>query len=122
MVTCPHCGTLLQPKPVPGAVHFPRRLECPLHGYIVERISPRKDEAIYPALSSDAIVRNVTDANVPNRPKAKATVMVRSTKGSHQRAFSRIPMDAGRFRYCTKSDKPSSIQGREVLAMARYET
>jgi len=30
---CPECGAGLVTKPVPGAKHFPCRLECPVHGY-----------------------------------------------------------------------------------------
>jgi hypothetical protein len=31
---CLVCSSTLEPKPVPGAIHFPRRLECPQHGYV----------------------------------------------------------------------------------------
>ena len=30
---CEKCGAALILKPVPGAKHFPRRLECPTHGW-----------------------------------------------------------------------------------------
>jgi hypothetical protein len=30
---CPKCGAILVAKPVPGAKQFPRRLECPEHGW-----------------------------------------------------------------------------------------
>lgn len=34
-----YCGEELQPRPVPGALHYPKRLECPLHGYMQEKRS-----------------------------------------------------------------------------------
>ena len=36
--TC-DCGLTLILRPVPGAKYFPRRLECPEHGYPQERKS-----------------------------------------------------------------------------------
>jgi hypothetical protein len=33
MSKCPKCGAELVLKPVPGAVKFPQRLECPEHGW-----------------------------------------------------------------------------------------
>jgi hypothetical protein len=38
--TCPKCGKALVLKPVPGAIQFPRRLECPEHGWQQERVKP----------------------------------------------------------------------------------
>ena len=34
---CPKCGATLVAKPVPGAKSFPRRLECPEHGWQQEK-------------------------------------------------------------------------------------
>src|ERR1039458_3398899 len=34
---CPRCGATLVAKPVPGAKQFPRRLECPEHGWQQEK-------------------------------------------------------------------------------------
>jgi len=34
---CPKCGAALLTKPVPGARNFPRRLECPEHGWQQEK-------------------------------------------------------------------------------------
>ena len=31
--TCNSCGSELEPRPVPGAEKFPRRMECSVHGY-----------------------------------------------------------------------------------------
>jgi len=28
------CGEMLLLKPIPGSTGFPRRLECPMHGYV----------------------------------------------------------------------------------------
>src|SRR5208283_4141246 len=39
-MTCPKCNAPLVPKPVPGALKFPQRLECPVHGWLPERITP----------------------------------------------------------------------------------
>lgn len=30
------CGEMLVLKPVPGSTGFPRRLECPTHGYVFQ--------------------------------------------------------------------------------------
>ncbi len=38
--TCPKCGAILVLKPVPGAKHFPLRLECPEHGWQPEELRP----------------------------------------------------------------------------------
>jgi hypothetical protein len=40
MQTCPKCNAPLVLKPVPGALKFPQRLECPGHGRLPERITP----------------------------------------------------------------------------------
>src|SRR5580704_12311440 len=40
LMTCPKCNAPLVPKPVPGALKFPQRLECPVHGWLPERITP----------------------------------------------------------------------------------
>jgi hypothetical protein len=37
---CPKCGVELVAKPVPGAKHFPQRLECPEHGWQQEKLRP----------------------------------------------------------------------------------
>jgi hypothetical protein len=37
---CPKCGARLIAKPVPGAMQFPRRLECPEHGWQQEKLRP----------------------------------------------------------------------------------
>ena len=42
---CSECGVEMQPRPVPGATRFPRRLECPTHGYYHERRSGMADAA-----------------------------------------------------------------------------
>jgi hypothetical protein len=39
-MTCPKCNAPLVVKPVPGALKFPQRLECPVHGWLAERITP----------------------------------------------------------------------------------
>jgi hypothetical protein len=39
-MTCPKCNAPLVLKPVPGALKFPQRLECPVHGWLPERITP----------------------------------------------------------------------------------
>ena len=39
-MTCPKCNAPLVVKPVPGALKFPQRLECPVHGWLPERITP----------------------------------------------------------------------------------
>jgi hypothetical protein len=38
--TCPKCGAALVLKPVPGALKFPQRLECPEHGWQQEKFRP----------------------------------------------------------------------------------
>jgi hypothetical protein len=38
--TCLKCGAMLVLKPVPGAKHFPLRLECPEHGWQPEELRP----------------------------------------------------------------------------------
>jgi hypothetical protein len=40
LMTCPKCNAPLVPKPVPGALKYPQRLECPVHGWLPERITP----------------------------------------------------------------------------------
>jgi DNA-directed RNA polymerase subunit RPC12/RpoP len=35
---CEKCGAKLVLKPVPGAKSFPRRLECPTHGWEKETV------------------------------------------------------------------------------------
>jgi hypothetical protein len=40
LMTCPKCNAPLIPKPVPGALKYPQRLECPVHGWLPERITP----------------------------------------------------------------------------------
>jgi hypothetical protein len=40
LMTCPKCNAPLIVKPVPGALKFPQRLECPVHGWLPERITP----------------------------------------------------------------------------------
>jgi hypothetical protein len=37
---CPKCGATLVLRPVPGAIKFPLRLECPEHGWIQEEPRP----------------------------------------------------------------------------------
>ena len=37
---CPKCGATLVLRPVPGAIEFPLRLECPEHGWIQEEPRP----------------------------------------------------------------------------------
>jgi predicted DNA-binding protein YlxM (UPF0122 family) len=52
---CPVCCSELVRKPVPGALHYPQRLECPTHGYWTPdspSFSP-EDEAAY--LAGDAV-------------------------------------------------------------------
>jgi hypothetical protein len=39
-MTCPKCNAPHVVKPVPGALKFPQRLECPVHGWLPERITP----------------------------------------------------------------------------------
>jgi hypothetical protein len=39
-LNCPKCNAKLVPKPVPGAIRFPQRLECPEHGWLKERVKP----------------------------------------------------------------------------------
>jgi hypothetical protein len=39
-MTCPKCNAPLVVKPFPGALKFPQRLECPVHGWLPERITP----------------------------------------------------------------------------------
>lgn len=39
-LNCPKCNAPLVPKPVPGAVKYPQRLECPVHGWLQERVKP----------------------------------------------------------------------------------
>jgi hypothetical protein len=41
VLRCPKCGAALVLKPVPGAVRFPQRLECPEHGYVMQPEKPR---------------------------------------------------------------------------------
>jgi ssDNA-binding Zn-finger/Zn-ribbon topoisomerase 1 len=48
---CPKCGVELVLKPVPGAVKFPQRLECPEHGYVMQ---PEKSRAIRMRFHRDA--------------------------------------------------------------------
>lgn len=38
-MNCVKCDEVLVVKPVPGAIQFPRRLECPVHGYYQEPFS-----------------------------------------------------------------------------------
>jgi hypothetical protein len=35
---CGKCGATLVLRPVPGAKNFPRRLECPTHGWEKEKV------------------------------------------------------------------------------------
>ena len=37
---CAKCGAELVARPVPGAKQFPRRLECPEHGWQQEKLRP----------------------------------------------------------------------------------
>jgi hypothetical protein len=37
---CAKCGAELVARPVPGAKRFPRRLECPEHGWQQEKLRP----------------------------------------------------------------------------------
>jgi len=39
-LNCPKCNAPLVPKPVPGAIKYPQRLECPVHGWLQERVKP----------------------------------------------------------------------------------
>jgi hypothetical protein len=39
-INCPKCGAPLVLRPVPGAKQFPRRLECPQHGWTAEAPRP----------------------------------------------------------------------------------
>ncbi|HXN73302.1 MAG TPA: hypothetical protein VN861_12220 [Candidatus Acidoferrales bacterium] len=39
-IDCPKCGAPLVLRPVPGAKQFPRRLECPQHGWTAETPRP----------------------------------------------------------------------------------
>lgn len=36
----PECNAKLVVKPVPGAIRFPQRLECPEHGWLKETVKP----------------------------------------------------------------------------------
>jgi DNA-directed RNA polymerase subunit RPC12/RpoP len=40
VMKCRKCGAKLIAKPVPGAKQFPRRLECPEHGWQQEKLRP----------------------------------------------------------------------------------
>lgn len=42
MIACPTCGASMEPKPVPGAARFPRRLECPDHGWPNQNLPPEE--------------------------------------------------------------------------------
>jgi len=63
---CQKCGSVLEPRPVPGALHFPQRLECPKHGYLTpdsSSFSPEDEEAGY---TEDVILK------IQSLEKAKA--------------------------------------------------
>jgi hypothetical protein len=43
-MNCSVCEQQMQPKPVPGAIRFPRRMECPTHGYSLREYHPTIEE------------------------------------------------------------------------------
>jgi hypothetical protein len=54
---CLKCGSALEPKPVLGAVLFPQRLVCPVHGYLSPDPPPFSPEDEDASLSEEAVLQ-----------------------------------------------------------------